>query len=1106
MTQKTLKPTLILALDPFAAAFCAEVNRRLQLRLGTNFGEQNTLVQACALTGSGDALALDLDLAPYLDANGIYTDFDLEAMRARLGTTPAADAEQLFDRGQDTVEDALSDVLLQARSLHDIEAARRAGYEVSDSRLIYLVLSSVDSFAVGAVLRVARIIRWLFSTRLADELHTLHALVLLPDLFKNHGSTDYATTYGLLKKLDDAFINGLSVMAHLKPQPFESCWVIDGRNQRAVGTGTLSENLAGYADAFVGLLSANPEDSMATPGVNARGRPPSYNSFGYGELYLPTDETVARLSAALAHDITARVFLGDDVPADPDDRQRLSDVKRFVQSKDFAHKLDQVNRSRQGLAIWQPIKVTERFRPEAPGDYLEVLRRRHEEFEQSQMVEYRAALYDSVENVLSELITLLDHELDRRANASPAGLRDAVEYLRIMVEHAVELRQLFGEKPQNLLSVLRVAEEAMDRDFGIQVSHEKSAALLEQIQDLRSSLGELRIDLRLFPAQEVLNDSQGSATVAAEEPEPEFYAEAEPATVGSTWFDPEVPPPEHEAAPEEMSATAPPEEPPMSEPPRQRLAKEIEDAERRLLALSNEYKDALSAEDNEGHALRTDANKRVLAQKVQRIEDTESALVKLSDELAQARRAHQEMLDEQQRFMRRHLVVRLSLFALAVFGVPLLAALGGIWPFTELVTFAFDNFAELTLFILIALLIYAGIVFMIFFRQLRPRIEAAEKRVRERDIQLHSASVDLLRARNALLQYKFDLSVWTIRRDTILRLIETAHTRIQQFNDRIEALRESAELFAREREETRPLASPMRRPLLLTADIDAYYHKTIGSIEGEGNNFISRHNMPRSEVRRVTAEEFCARVRAFATTRFEHLRELSITEAMLHRPDLVPAKTADLRLRELDEAAELLLRLRQSSGPGSSRLAQRDVTLWASPQARERIQESYERIRPRVNIRASEDDSALRVLTRCLYFPAFYIGPVEFYRERYTRAPHKIADELPDVLPTDERMNRAYKRFMLALATGVIVRNTGGEYIFAGGGYEPFGTDRQQIAHRLSGSLGAQKLYEELDARLEEYLQTADSVVHKLHEFLSSDPDLNISERQILNVLISEYF
>lgn len=1108
--KKTLKPTLILALDPFAAAFCAEARRRLERRLGADFGERNGLVQGCALARGCDALRFERDLDAYLGPGGEYAEFDLEKARARLGAADAGEAEQLFDRRQDQAADALSEILLEARGLGDIGAARRAGFEVSGARLIYLVLSSVDPFAVGAVLELSRVIHWLFATRFQDELYTLHALVLLPDLFANHGSADYATAYGLLKKLDDAFANGLAVTARLKPRPFENCWMIDGHNQRVIGTGTLAENLAGYADAFVGLLSASPEDSMAAPGINAHGRPPAYNSFGYGELYFPSEVAVTRLSATLAHEVTLRFFLGEGVAAGHDERQSLNDVKRFVQDQEFKNNLEQVRRHRDGHAIWQPPALREKLREDTPGDYIETLRRRHDEFNQGPMAEYRSALSDSGERVLAELVGRLDGEIDRRADASPAGLRDAVEYLRLMVEHAVELRRPFGEEPRNLLTVLREVEATLDGELQVTPGRSESAALLEQILDFRNSLIELRTDLRLLPVpegrQEAAREGERSAGESGD-----AESEPVPATGNGPDFvepDPEaVPPDSGRAAPLEEEAEPPPAAPRHPPPePRQRLTTMIEEAEDRLQNLTDEYRRIVLAEDTATDALRNEAMKRVMGEKLLRIEENEEALGELAEELRLSRRDHRELSGRRRQFMRRHLVERPILFAMAFLVAPLVGWAGDIWPVTEFAALALANLAAVLLLVPLAASLYAVGILWHFSRGLRPRIAEAEARVAQLDSQFQFTATQLLDARNAHQLFRYELYAWRIRRDVVARLIETAQSRVRELTERLGALRESADIFARERDDSLPLTSPMRRPLVVAEDIDAYYLKRVKNAEAEGEAFVSKHRVTRSLVRRITPEEFRERLRAFAAERFKHLRNLCITDAIFHYPELVPERVADLRLRELDEAAEPLLRLRHSDGPSASRLAQRNTTLWVSAQERERMLEVYKRICPGVNVRIGDDDSSLRVLTRCLYFPAYFIGSIEFYRDRYARSPHQFAAELPDVLPLDERLMRASKRFLLALATGLVVRGLSGAYAYHDGHGEPFGTDRRQIAERLSGSLGAQKVYAELDDRLDSHLEGVGSVVNLLQEFLNSAKDLDPLERRILIALLSEYF
>ena len=763
--KKTLKPTFIVALDPFAATFCAEVRRRLGRQLGASFNGRNTLIQACSLVDDGHALKFELDIDAYLNSTPEYRNFDLARARALVDTANSSKAVRLHI-WEDQAADGLSEILLGARSLIDIEAAHHAGFDVSDARVIYLVLTSSHPVAVNAVLELARVIHFLFATRFKDSLYTLHALVLLPELFTNHGTADYVTTYNLLKRLDHAFANGLGVLAHQRTRPFEECWLLDGHNQRVVGTGTLAENLAGYADAFVGLLSAGPEDSMAAPGMNSRGKPPAYNSFGYGELYLPSDVAVTRLGATLAYDITRRFFLGDAETANHDDRRLLNDVKVFVKSEAFTNTLEQVRRHCDGHNIWQPPALRERLREDSPGEYIEVLRRHYDAFDQGPMAKYRSALSESRERVLVELTRQLDDEIDARADASLTGLKDAVEYLRLMVDPAIELQQPSGEDPRNLRTLLREAEAMLDGEMSVTPRQEDSAALLEEILDLCNSLSELRTDLRLLPESENQPD------------------------------------------------TTP-------DNPQQRLTTMIEETEERVRNLSDDYRRTVEVEDQTTDALRIEAVKTVTAEKLQQIENYERALLPLSEQLRQVRRDYQDRLEDRRQFMHRYLVALPGLFALIVLSILLLGWVAGIWPVAELVTLIPIYLPGFIFVVLIIALFYFVGVFGVFFRGLRIRIAEAETRVTQLNSKLQFTATQLLNARNAYQLFKFELYALRMRREAVSHLIKTAQTRIRSLTDRLDALRASAASFARERDESLPLASPMRRPLIVAADIDA---------------------------------------------------------------------------------------------------------------------------------------------------------------------------------------------------------------------------------------------------------------------------------------------
>jgi hypothetical protein len=212
-------------------------------------------------------------------------------------------------------------------------------------------------------------------------------------------------------------------------------------------------------------------------------------------------------------------------------------------------------------------------------------------------------------------------------------------------------------------------------------------------------------------------------------------------------------------------------------------------------------------------------------------------------------------------------------------------------------------------------------------------------------------------------------------------------------------------------------------------------------------------------------------------------------------------------MRELDDAAQPLLRLRQTDATGTGMFAQQDATLWASGEESERLHDLYRRVCPGVNVRSGDDDRSLCVLTRSLNFPAYFIGAIEFYRDCYEReSNNKDAADLPDVLPANDRVNRAHERFLLALAVGFVTRSPNGEYVFANRSGESFGSDRKQIAERLATNFSSQKLYAEFETNLNGHLSTEEAVYQKLTEFLDSTHDITNSEREMLMALMRKYF
>src|SRR5689334_4896076 len=236
-----LKPTLLIALDRHAAAFC----ERVQLDLERDLQYCGSLVKSYGLVNDDKkGLLIDEDLAAIADFS--FTLTSPEKSKA----ANSDEVEASFEKKSFELEPKLSEILEAGRSYDEIQKAHEAGIEIAHNRMVYLVLSSADDVASGMVIEFARLIKWLFATRFPQELYELHAAVLLPNLFEQATQAHFASAYALLKKLDHYLLSGLTITPLRKMPPFDGCWLMDGINACGEKVGTLAEQLDSYTDAF----------------------------------------------------------------------------------------------------------------------------------------------------------------------------------------------------------------------------------------------------------------------------------------------------------------------------------------------------------------------------------------------------------------------------------------------------------------------------------------------------------------------------------------------------------------------------------------------------------------------------------------------------------------------------------------------------------------------------------------------------------------------------------------------------------------------------------------------------------------------------------------
>ena len=1102
-----LKPTTIIALDPHAAAFCAAARARLE----RDFGARGRLIQAHALMrdeGNGLRFVSPVEVADM--------SFDLQAARARgQQSVRAQEAAAMFERAAANLEGALSLALRAGRSVVEKEEAQRDGIRIADERVIYIILSSADGFASGVALELVRLIRWLFAKKFTGEPYTLHVLVLLPDLFVGHGPADYAATYALLKRLDHAAAAKIQLTPTQQVEPFDTCWLLDGRNAQAFEIGTLADNLTGYADAFAGFLAAEPERSGALAGtLTPRGKVAAYNSFGHGELFFPAEIAITRLSAALAADIIARAFLADDAPLTDNRRRLLLAAKQFVLSKDFENSLQSLER-KEGALIWRDFNPQAEVSEETPQEYIAELQRRHTDFERESLISFRKTLLARHEQVKEELAGLLNAEVDRRADAAPGGLKEALQFLRLLTEPAIALEaDLLGERPQNLLTERSAVEASLDGKIGVALDRTKTAGLLDAIHDRRLHLSTLRTNLRLapLPADALAADGEARAGATLPDSAPSAGATRPPAPAGNAAES------DTRGAEDEAVITGSEDAPPAVigsgasaeremfaltvEEDRQRLIEEIAATEQQLEALCEAYRRAVDEETRMADQLRREARRQALEAKAAAVAAGEEQLLSLGNQLRAARQTLAELREERREFLRRYLLFYPFSAATLIFGLPLLAALGDIGPARAVVDFFSRNAGRVSLYLLFFALLYLAGVFWKFATGINRRFKEAGEHVKTLSRSLTAAAHQLRRARNDQLRLEYDLSAQSVRADTLAHLIEHARRTADSLRDTLAALRAARDDFARLHEESVPPVSIMRRPAVSAADLDAYYQKIVPDAAPDADTFTREH-VSRAQARRLAADEFRARLTEFARSRFNRLAQLSIEDVLLRENDLLSSADTLQRLRELSDISEPLLRLQpDTSNPN---FAQRDTTLWVTAEERDKILELFNKIRPEASARAYEDQRTLRVLSRCLNFPAYFLGPIEHYRACYERAEEREADDLPDLLPVEGEVRRAHEQLLLALACGTVMRRANGDYAFANNQQQKLGSERRQIARSLATDFAFQKHYAALLAGLEQALSDPQHVYDKLTAWRAQVADLDGAERELLDGLTKKY-
>ena len=996
------KPTILFALDPHSAVFCAAIQRQLQ-KLNN---PQSCLIQTYNLTYNGQTFSFSSDLDQSADMS-----FNLPQTHSKQASL--SEIRTKFNQEVSSLQTVLIDLLKLANQSPQAIAAKKEGVQISSTHRIYLMLSASNLKARGVVFDLVKLIRWLFSKYFTDIPHSLEALLLLPGLFSEVTTHDYSDAYALLKELDDKMTAGVQ-----KTPPFDNCWLIDER------IGGLRDNLHSYADAFVGFLTAETETNGLLIGTQkVRGKIPAYSTFGYGELFFPGEIAIKRLSAALAADILIEQFL-PKVEFNPEtNRKWLLDAKEFVLSEDFTDAFLQLERD-NGKPVWQDFNPRIEMGAGMSSEYGVELQRAYRQFQNKELLSYKRTLENSCKQVQATLTVILDCSINRYADANKSGLHEAVILLKRLTYLYLELQtDTPHDQCYNLVTQLRAAEAFLDSRLQVKINNETTKKLLNQI---------LSLQLR----QQQLQDNSTQ---------------------------------------EELQTIA----------------------EQLRIAIAD-YVKAANAEIEQARQLRVVGRTQANEQAIKAIAASEKHLTVTESHLETATDKLNELAAEKSRFRNQYLVIYPALIAAILFGLLIFIGIfsqSALWALLQNIA---ANLVNYLLGCAIAILIYFGIVWLKYSTEIRDRILKVQKQIKQLKSTVKATAIELRRNYNEQLKLEYDLYAQNLRVEALNYLIKTAKQKTETLRQTTDNFSQIHSSLVQEREQATIKFSEIRLPVLTDVDIDTYYKNFLLTLP---TSKFTQECISRAQSWKISAQEFQNQLIPFAQKQFEQLSNLSIG-SVLKRADLIAANTATLRLNQLYDNANLLLRL-QDIDTNLNPTSQRETMLWVGNKDKEEILGFYSRLSRNLTTLANEDEQRLCILTRSLGFPAYFLSQIEFYRDCYERTQNE-QDEIPDLIPDEigssRELKEGYESLLLAIALEVVSQDSQGDYQFNG---QSLGTDREKIASALGTEFSFQERYEELKESIEAFEH--DFIYQNLHELGASGKSLTRYERKLLDNLLSTY-
>lgn len=911
------------------------------------------------------------------------------------------------------------------------------------NRELILLAVSAAGPARTIVIELANQLRQLYQMRMSREAYTIEVLCLLPDLFTSTTAEDYGSAYSLLKLASAA-------MLAEGAKPFDAMWLVSSTNANRVKFGRVEQSPEPYVAAVAGALSLEQEVSGSMSGAfRPRGMDATFSAFGYAELVFPRDVAAQRIEARLAAELVRDKLLNSDTTTSPTLSQLWA--KEFVAHEKVVRGLEQIGvESGQSLWIAFRAKTTITEKTRSADEVIAAVASEAKAHRDMQQVKALQALALQGDQTAGSIVALLSDKVDEKLDQKDyhAGIR----CLEALLDPTPELHAYADPGLQNLPTKLHRANQTLDQRLRFTPDEKESQAIHKRIRDLDGLLASQKVAADVLTPLEVDDGEVDETRERAEE-----------------------------AA-------------------RQR-AEELAAMQRERNELLLKLHDVIFREDKENNSARNTARDAEAQRLAKMTEEREDALRALWAERPKAEMAWHEAILERNRFLKQH-ALRVVFVLAAIFIIPSIGRLLDIPLLLNIYQWGVDHIDRVAIAVGGGLLLYGIYVLIRYLADVAPAITKARNWLERLDRDTNVVALN--EAHNEQLRFEYEVAQ---RRTTINVLNRTrvaARKILGELRARTKDMFALAGQFSDRQQAASITAGGLSVSIIDDDDVDRWYERTKGDRAPALRDFFVSC-MTRSGSRHVSMDELQNRIGEYASRACELFRQVTLAQVVTGRESIATEAEIAHRLKLLADFSAPLIEVRDDDIP-SQQSTQRGTTLWLDENNAPLVAMLRKRF-PHGQIRAPRDDLRLHVLSRLLYFPAYVIGQIEYYRAQYDATRHLESADVPDLLPTEVvlsgAMREAYEQILLARAMGSIrIRDDGqlGRTI----GDVALGDTNLAAARRLASSESA-PLRMELEAETETWLERREDVEQGLRGLLTTIDPLTTFDRNIIGALIRRY-